>query len=97
MIRALLASLLFLLPTPALAFGVPLCAPAEMVMERKVATGWDMLPLAVAEQGATAYLALGPTGEVEVFTVSGGLACLVFGGTKAVAPAAEPVVPPREG
>lgn len=95
MIRSLLAAALLLaLPAPAAPFGVPLCTSAEYLFAAKEEGGWHVQPFAVAEQGSTAYLSLGPTGQVEVFAVTpDGLACLIFSGGQVAESATEPPEP----
>ena len=94
-----LAAGLALAPLPAQPYGVPLCFPAEQVLDRKEAAGWQVEFFAMTDNGAAAYIAVGPSGEVEVFSISqGGLACLIFGGLRTEPPvSAAPPVEMREG
>lgn len=97
--RALLAATLVLaLPPPALPYGVPLCETADAILDRLEGGGYQVEFFAMAGD-ATAYIAVGPAGQIQVFSISqGGLACLIFGGVRREPPVSSaPPVEMREG
>ena len=92
------AAFALVLPSPAYPYGVPLCAEADPFLTRLEEQGWQVEFFAVADRGAPAFIAIGPRGEVQIFSIAeGGWACLIFGGLRTEPPTAAPAIEQREG